>query len=119
MATARPGGSKSLYLCTLTGSRGDFRRRYNILRLMLGQTSFFGRPALTPKRSEGGRRWPSTRRLVYRLLPSRPQERFRTLPMLESIRCLQAFVTDMLGQVRTEQVPLHDHATFAFVDSLR
>ena len=85
---------------------------------MLGQTFFFGRPTLTPKRSEGGRHGPSTRRLVVRLLPRRPQERFRTLPMLVRISRLQAFIADMLGEIRTEQIPLHDHATITGVDTL-
>ncbi len=76
-----PGGSKSLYLCTLVGSRAGFRPRYNIRRLMRGQALLFGRPALTrtSKDAKGGWLSPSTRRLVYgRLFPSRPQERFRT-----------------------------------------
>ena len=76
-----PWGSKSLYRCTLVGSRAGFRPRYNIRRLMRGQALLFGRPALTraSEDTEGGRHPPSTRRLVYgRLSPSRPQERFRT-----------------------------------------
>ena len=55
--------------------------------------NFFGRPTLTRAAriaAKGRRTSPSTRRLVLScLLPSRPQERFRTWPRLTSLGDLE------------------------------
>jgi hypothetical protein len=70
--------------------------------------------------AKGGRQALSTRRLVLsRLLPSRPQERFRTWPRLIRLGDLEGIIFDKVGQIRTEQIPLHGHATITGVDALR
>ena len=87
---------------------------------MIRQVFFLGRPTLTPVDSEGGRQTLSTRRLVLGCrLPSRPQERFRTWPRLIRLGDLEGIIFDKAGQIRTEQIPLHGHATITGVDGPR
>ena len=62
--------------------------------------------------------WLSTRRLVGRLLPSRPQEPFRTWPMLVRISDLQAFVLHMFCEICTKQVSLHYDTTITGMNPL-
>ena len=89
---------------------------------MLGQAFFLGRPTLTratDKVAKGGRLALSTRGLVLGcLLPSRPQERFRTWPRLVGLGDLEGIIFNKAGQIRTEQIALHDHATLTRVDAL-
>jgi hypothetical protein len=90
---------------------------------MVRQAFLPGRPALTRATgiaAKGGRRPPPTRRLVGGgLLPSRPQERFRTRPRLLGLGDLEGIILDQAGQIGTEEVPLHHHAAVTGVDAFR
>ena len=62
---------------------------------------------------------PSPRGLVLdSLLPSRPQERFRTWPRRIRLGDLEGIVFHKAGQISTKEVPLRGHAAITGMDPL-
>ena len=75
------------------------------------------RPTLSPCGEGPGNRPPRGLVILPALLIRRTQERFRTRPRLGRLGSLEGIIFHKAGQVGTEEVPLHRHATVTGVDT--
>ena len=90
---------------------------YNIRSLNQFHREHCRRPAQTPIQAEAGGQTPATRR--FNTTQCRPQEEVNPRPAFFRQSHIESVILNAFRQKRAVQIPLGDHATIAYVPSLR